>query len=102
MIEFENDKTGGCRFLLRSPSGADIFKSSLFDSELKARNIVQEISADPIIERKTNYQGKFVMDVRTKDGVLVGRSKTYTSEAGMENGIKNVTSILVNSSLPSS
>lgn len=102
MVEFENVKNGGCRFLIKSSSGAHIFQSSTFDSENKARTIFKEISSNPVLERKTNYQGRFVIDIFTPTGTLVGRSKTYTSEAGMENGIKNVKLELENSQVSNS
>jgi len=45
-------------------------------------------------ERKTNHKGDFLFNVKNADGQLIGRSELYSSEAGMENGIRNLKIVL--------
>ncbi len=41
-------------------------------------------------ERKTNHSGAFMFSLKDENGKIVGYSQCYNSEAGMENGIKNL------------
>ncbi len=91
-IQKENDK--GYRFFVTSESGAAILQSRWFETEEQLKEIVQYITSYPIFERKTNHEGKFVIYLKNRDGDTIGESKTYTSEAGMENGIKNIRKLL--------
>lgn len=45
-------------------------------------------------ERKTNHKGQFLFNVKDLKGQLIGHSQEYGSEAGMENGIKNLKTLL--------
>ncbi|MBU3024629.1 YegP family protein [Zobellia galactanivorans] len=41
-------------------------------------------------ERKTNHDGQFLFYLKDANGQILGHSLPYGSEAGMENGIKNL------------
>jgi len=41
-------------------------------------------------ERTTNHGGDFQFRLKNINGELIGNSLSYSSEAGMENGIKNL------------
>jgi len=45
-------------------------------------------------ERKTNHKGEFQFSLKDSDGKIIGHSQNYNSEAGMENGIKNLRSTI--------
>ena len=53
-------------------------------------------SLNPIIhnsirfERKTNHDGLFLFSLKNVNGKVIGHSQLYNSEAGMENGINNL------------
>jgi len=43
-----------------------------------------------LFQRKTDHSGYFLFDLKNIDGKLLGSSQLYNSEAGLENGIKNL------------
>lgn len=95
MIEFERTKNNDYRFLVKSDSGKTLLKSVLFDSKASMESsisIFKESKATPIklFERKTNTEGKFLIELKNNKGQTIGSSGLYTSEAGMENGILNI------------
>jgi len=47
------------------------------------------------VERKTNIDGKFLFSIKKNQGII-GHSGLFSSEAGMENGIKNLKNHLAN------
>ncbi len=48
------------------------------------------IGQSSVFERKTDYNGKFLFILKNSEGKVLGNSMLYNSEAGMENGIKNL------------
>ncbi len=56
--------------------------------------VIRKLGTAPIarnyFERKTNTEGKFHFSLKDDDGRIIGHSEPYDSEAGMENGIKNL------------
>ena len=94
MIELTKENDSGYRFRITSESGHVLLKSILFIDENKAKNSARELpkitSAQNVFERKTNHEGKFLFNLKNTNGELIGQSQLYSSEAGMENGIKNL------------
>lgn len=90
MIQILKTDTSGYRFYVKSQSGHSLMVSKSFDTKQQAEAVLKAAQRNPIFERKTNHQGKFLIYLKGSDGSKVAESKTYTSEAGMENGIKNV------------
>ncbi|WP_430907731.1 DUF1508 domain-containing protein [Maribacter sp. 2-571] len=94
MIEVFKDDENLFRFQLKTDDGNSIFKSVSFETKDEAERMVSVLK--PLIlqasgfERKTNYQGKFLFNLKGATGQLIGNSPLYDSEAGMENGIKNL------------
>ena len=68
--------------------------SIAFDSKDAVHKTVAQLRATPkkplSYERKTNHSGKFQFNVKDAQGNVIGNSQLYGSEAGMENGIKNL------------
>lgn len=90
MVQLTQNQDGSCSITIRSNSGSILFKSIGYSSKIDAKTAFFNFREAMIFERRTNLDGKFVLDLKTKDGHIIGHSETYTSEAGMENGIKNM------------
>lgn len=96
MVEIVKIRTGDFQLNIKSASGNSLLKSVPFKSENEAKQILKQTISKPVFERKTNHQGQFVICLKTENGEQVGTSHTYSSEAGMENGIKNLMKSLTN------
>ncbi len=94
MVEIVKGNENGYYFQLRSESGSSLLVSAPFATEKQAKGMLKAIQANPLFERKTNYEGKFLLQLKLEDGSTIGESKTYSSEAGMENGLKNLIRLL--------
>ncbi len=98
MIELNYTLNQACSFKLKNEKGHTLLKSVNFNSEeeLKATvsNLKTIINSPSKFERKTNNQGNFLFSLKGDNGKVIGNSKKYNSEAGMENGIKNLKNIL--------
>ncbi len=94
MITAINSKGKGYRFEVKTPSGSTLLQSVSFNTEKEMQQTVSELSLSPKVlgkvERKTNNEGKFLFQLKNGAGEILGTSGLYASEAGMENGIKNL------------
>ncbi len=90
MVDIVKIKTGGYQIQLNSESGSCLLKSEAFGSKTEAKGMLENVISNPVFERKTNHQGEFMVTLKTSSGKALGHSNTYSSEAGMENGIKNL------------
>ncbi len=94
MIEIKKKGTGMFSFDLKTQGGQTLLKSVEFTDKQEAQSIVK--SLNPInktstrFERKTNHDGMFLFNLKNATGQVIGHSQLYNSEAGMENGIKNL------------
>jgi uncharacterized protein YegP (UPF0339 family) len=96
MVEIVRNKKGNYQLHIKSSTGISLLKSVPFESETDAKSVLNQAISQPVFERRTNHQGKFVIALKTVKGEQIGQSNTYTSEAGMENGIKNLLKSLAN------
>lgn len=94
MLSIVKERKGGYRFSIVSASGSTIFNSVLYENEENLKRSLAKLNLpleeNVLIERKTNTTGKFLFTVKTKEGIVIGHSNLYGSEAGMENGIRNM------------
>ncbi|WP_422079872.1 DUF1508 domain-containing protein [Ulvibacterium sp.] len=94
MISIEKNKGNEYRFILKSESGQTLLSSIAFPNESEVQKSLQTLRNTKNIpvgfERKTDHEGKFLFNLKDNTGSLIGHSERYTSEAGMENGIKNL------------
>jgi len=94
MIEINKIKENGYTFSLKAEDGGNLLNSVSFKNKDDIKKTVTELQtiqdAQNIFERKTNHEGKFLFSLKNANGKIIGRSELYSSEAGMENGIKNV------------
>lgn len=94
MIKINKEENNTYNFSLNTPNGNSLFKSVGFSSKEEIKNVVNGLNLiekqEYIFERKTDHAGNFLFNLKDKKGQLIGNSQLYGSEAGMENGIKNL------------
>jgi len=94
MIEILKKKEKTYEFILKAESGTTLLSSIRFINKEKVKEAVQNLNAYKnhgiSVERKTNHNGEFLFSLKSQNGNLIGNSQLYRSEAGMENGIKNL------------
>ncbi|MGJ8658585.1 YegP family protein [Cellulophaga fucicola] len=94
MIHITKNKDNTFTFRLKTENNIVLLQGDSFSSkeELNTtiKNIVPAINSLNIFERKTDYNGKFLFNLKNLEGKVIGKSQFYSSEAGMENGIKNL------------
>jgi len=94
MYEIRKEKENTYRFLLKTLQGRTLLNSVDFRSEKEAleslRKLKPSTEKSVRVERKTNYSGKFLFNLRDRQGKVIGKSGVFSSEAGMENGIKHL------------
>lgn len=94
MIEIKKELSNSYSFELKAESGQTLLKSIAFPNRETAKKTVRNLngvgSNKTVFERKTNHKGDFLFSLKNKKGKIIGSSLLYNSEAGMENGIKNL------------
>lgn len=94
MIEIKKEGDNTFRFTLKTIDGYPLLKSIDYPSRKRLDAIVSQLQTlaedHMVFERQTNHQGKFLFQLRDLNGKAIGQSQLYNSEAGMENGIKNL------------
>ncbi|WP_047245674.1 YegP family protein [Maribacter thermophilus] len=97
MIEVGKIDNQGYRFTVKSETGQTLLESIIFEKREILETTLKALKTTPSskrFERKTNFEGKFLFNLTNEQGRIIGNSGLYTSEAGMENGIKNLKNIL--------
>lgn len=95
MIKIDKKEDGLYQFILKSENGNTLLKSVPFSTENEIDSALKEVkflknSNGKLFERRTNTDGKFLIELKNTDGKIIGSSGLYSSEAGMENGILNI------------
>jgi uncharacterized protein YegP (UPF0339 family) len=95
MIEIKQKKNNVYRFFIKAKSGKTLLKSIPFSSKDSIEKFLKFLKDnkdvnEKLFERKTNADGKFLVELKNSLGEIVGCSGLYSSEAGMENGILNI------------
>ena len=94
MIEIKKKGTDNYSFKLKTQSGHTLLRSVEYKNKEEIQQTVKDLNASNMnmirFERKTNHEGLFLFDIKNSSGQLIGHSSYYTSEAGLENGIKNL------------
>ena len=98
MIQIKKESDHTYTFDIQTKEGQALLHSVPFNDREKMEetitNLKEWIKRQSSFERKTNYHGKFFFLFNNSDGNLIGNSMFYSSEAGMENGIKNLKNII--------
>ncbi|SHJ68348.1 YegP family protein [Pseudozobellia thermophila] len=88
----------GYHFSITAPNGTTILKSVTFTDKSTMQQAIARLRSMPLanssIERTTNHDGRFLFGVKDHNGRVMAHSLSYGSEAGMENGIKNLAKVL--------
>lgn len=99
MIEVNKRDNKDYQFVVKSPTGKILLESIRFSDNRTLEKTLSELKNEGIptkrFERRTNFEGKFLFNLKNHQGAIVGSSGLYNSEAGMENGIKNLKNILI-------
>lgn len=94
MIEIKKKGAGKFGFNLNTQSGHTLLRSVEFADEEAVMKTVKHLNpinkSNICFERQTNHDGMFLFNLKNSGGQLIGHSQLYNSEAGMENGIKNL------------
>ncbi|WP_036153695.1 YegP family protein [Maribacter forsetii] len=95
MIKIDKKEDGFYQFILKSDNGNILLKSVSFSTENEVDNTLNDIkhlkdTNGKLFERRTNTDGKFLIELKNSNGKIIGSSGLYSSEAGMENGILNI------------
>jgi uncharacterized protein YegP (UPF0339 family) len=94
MIRVKKDKDDQYHFVVTTPAGNSILKSVAFSSRNELDTTLKQlqplVTKPSVFERKTSHNGKFHFALKNQEGTIIGLSKPYSSEAGMENGISNL------------
>lgn len=94
MIEITEIKDGSFQFCIKTENNQILLTSVRVNSMEKVEEMINELNRSGgkqlRFERKTNHKGKFFFNIKNEGGQLMATSECYSSEAGMENGIKNL------------
>jgi len=94
MIEIKKEGEGSYHFNLKTHDGNHLLRSVNFGSREEIDGIVSQLPAlledHMVFERQTDHDGRFRFQLKDATGKPLGNSQLYHSEAGMENGIKNL------------
>ncbi|MCK0189311.1 YegP family protein [Arenibacter sp. F20364] len=94
MLQINKESDTTYTFSLQSESGQTLLTSIAFKNREEIDETIASlkvlIGQSSVFERKTDYNGKFLFTMKNSGGKIIGHSMLYSSEAGMENGIKNL------------
>ncbi len=94
MIEIQKGDNNTFQFHLKTADGQTLLESINFNTKEEVEQTVKQLQplalSHSTIERKTNYNGNFLFNLKDGHGKIIGNSMLYDSEAGMENGISNI------------
>lgn len=94
MIKIHSDTNDTYRFTLEAESGDTLLTSISFSEETKMKEVIKRLVNKPLsrnhFERQTSTDGKFLFSLNDDSGQTIGHGEPYDSEAGLENGIKNL------------
>lgn len=81
-------------FNLRAANSQVILTSETYTTKASAQGGISAVQAnaplDSRYERKSTASGQHYFVLKASNGQTLGRSETYTTSAGMENGISSV------------
>ena len=103
MLEIKKGRDNTYSFVVCSSHGQPLLESFAFNDSVEIQRTLQElrprIRHPDIFERQTDHEGRFRFALKDVNGRILGLSKPYGSEAGMENGIANTRDGLLSDNL---
>lgn len=98
MIAITELEEGSFGFRLKNEHDRVLLTSVAVKTTEKVQELIDNLNQEDgnrlRYERKTNHKGDFLFNVKNTAGQLIGKSELYSSEAGMENGIRNLKIVL--------
>ena len=102
-FEVYKDKAGEFRFRLKAGNGQNILSSEGYSAKASCMNGIESVKKNSQIpdrfEKKETASGKFSFRLCASNGQCVGRSQSYSSESGCDNGMKSVAATAPGASL---
>lgn len=93
-FEIFNDKAGEFRFRLKAGNGQVILASEGYKAKSGCNNGIDSVKTnapdDARYERKQTSAGKYMFNLKSINGQVIGTSESYESETARENGIESV------------
>ena len=93
-FELYTDKAGEFRFRLKAGNGENILASEGYKAKASATNGIESVKKnaadDARFEKKETAGGKYMFNLKSTNGQVVGTSQSYESASGRDNGIASV------------
>ena len=93
-FEVYKDKAGETRFRLKAGNGQTILASEGYKRKASCMNGIESVrknsQSDDRFERKETKSGKWMFNLRARNGQVIGTSETYESVKARDNGIASV------------
>lgn len=93
-FEILKSTAGNFRFNLKAGNGQIILSSESYETKAAAQNGAESVKKNAADEsrfdRRKNKNGDSYFVLKAGNGQEIGRSESYSSEAGLENGIQSV------------
>lgn len=88
------DKAGEFRFRLKAKNGQNILASEGYSQKSNCQNGIDSVKKnaqdESMFELKQSDSGKWMFNLKSSNGQVVGTSQMYENEAGAKNGIQSV------------
>jgi uncharacterized protein YegP (UPF0339 family) len=93
-FEIYTDKAGEYRFRLKASNGEPILASEGYKAKASCVNGIESVKknapVDALYERKQTQAGKFMFNLKSPNGQVIGTSQSYETAPGRDNGIEAV------------
>jgi hypothetical protein len=91
---YQSEKSGEFYFRLKAKNGQIILSSEGYSSKSACSNGIESVKKnaadDARYERKESEGGSWSFSLKAANHQVIGRSQSYSSKDGMENGIESV------------
>jgi len=93
-FEIYNDKAGEFRFRLKASNGQNILASEGYSAKAGCTNGIESVKtnapSNARYERKETTAGKYMFNLKSTNGQVIGTSESYESASARDNGIESV------------
>ena len=93
-FEIYKDKADKYRFRLKAGNGENILSSEAYESKSGCTNGIESVQRNASdadrFTKSTSDSGKFSFCLCARNNQVIGRSQSYKSESGRDNGIESV------------
>jgi len=93
-FELYKDNAGEFRFRLKAGNGENILASEGYTQKASAENGIESVKKNSTdegrYEKKETSAGKFMFNLKSSNGQVIGTSQSYTSTSSRDGGIESV------------